>query len=431
MSIGSMTPVGWDEFYRIAKDAGVTLPPEQSIAWDAFDEATPGRSPWGRVVYRGGDGAPRALLALTRMEVRGFPYLWAKHGPVWLGDDPSPEEEADLRELLIKGVRHRDRSIVFVRLHAMHAAPDCHELLQTKTFDRTIILNLDRDDDEAILASFKSRGRRDVRKALRNESLTFADETDRAEEVFDELYAILTETGERDGFRAAPKETYLTMLRALGPEHARLYVARENGGPALAWGLPVLWEDRAIYYYAASSHQARRMLAADALLYKEACWLHELGVRTFDLMGIDSERAPELAGVRMFKSKFTQGEPVEVAGAWDVPVRPRLYAALVHALNAKHTLSALPEKAQGLAGKARGGMQALVAKVRAEGGAVREEHAAGAAGSDGAAKAVADVQPVATPGAKTADAAGATNIAGVSDTAGTAGSSATADDNER
>jgi len=381
MSIGSMNPVEWDEFYRMAKDRGVTLPLEQTIAWDAFDEAVPGRSPWGRVVYRGADGEPRALLALTRMEVRGFPYLWAKHGPVWLGDDPSAEEEADLRELLIQGVRHRDRSVVFIRLHALHQAPDCRELLQTKTYDRTIILNLDRDDDEAVLASFKSRGRRDVRKALRNESLTFADETARAEEVFDELYAILTETGERDGFRAAPKETYLTMLRALRPDHARLYVARESGGEALAWGLPVLWEDRATYYYAASSHQARRMLAADALLYKEACWLRELGVRTFDLMGIDSERAPELAGVRMFKSKFTQEDPVEVAGAWDVPVRPQVYAALVRALGAKHALSALPAKIRGAAGKIPEGIRALVSKARAEEDAVPEELTDDAAGS--------------------------------------------------
>ncbi len=369
MSIGSMNPVEWDEFYRMAKDRGVTLPLEQTIAWDAFDEAVPGRSPWGRVVYRGADGEPRALLALTRMEVRGFPYLWAKHGPVWLGDDPSAEEEADLRELLIQGVRHRDRSVVFIRLHALHQAPDCRELLQTKAYDRTIILNLDRDDDEAVLASFKSRGRRDVRKALRNESLTFADETARAEEVFDELYAILTETGERDGFRAAPKETYLTMLRALGPDHARLYVARENDGEALAWGLPVLWEDRATYYYAASSHRARRMLAADALLYKEACWLRALGVRTFDLMGIDSERAPELAGVRMFKSKFTQEDPVEVAGAWDVPVRPQVYAALVRALGAKHAVRRLPATVRGTARnagvKVRGIAGNAAARIRA------------------------------------------------------------------
>jgi len=41
-------------------------------------------------------------------------------------------------------------------------------------------------------------------------------------------------------------------------------------------------------------------------------------------MGVDSARVPELAGVREFKSKFVPDGPVDVPGAWDVPVRPRI-----------------------------------------------------------------------------------------------------------
>ena len=339
--MSSMRKVEWPEFYAIAKDAGVTLPLEQTIAWDSFDNAVPGRMPWGRLVYMGASGEPRALISLTRMCVRKFPYLWAKHGPVWLGSEPSAAEEADFRAKLIEGIRFHDTSIVFARIHALHKASDCFELLQTKTYDRTIVMDLDKADDDAVLASFKSRGRRDVRKALRNEALTCADETERAEDVFDELYDILVETGERDGFRAAPKETYLRMLRSLGPEHCRLYVARNNGGEALVWSIVTVWEDLAFRYYAGSSHEGRRMRAADALLYREACWLRESGVKTYDLMGIDSDRAPELAGVREFKAKFIDGEPTDVAGAWDVAVRPTVYKMLVRLLHTKRDVAGL------------------------------------------------------------------------------------------
>ena len=71
-------------------------------------------------------------------------------------------------------------------------------------------------------------------------------------------------------------------------------------------------------------------------MYKEACWLRAEGVRAYDLMGIDSARVPELAGVREFKSKFDARGPVEVPGAWDLPVRPHAYAVLERVLGLKH-----------------------------------------------------------------------------------------------
>ena len=70
-----------------------------------------------------------------------------------------------------------------------------------------------------------------------------------------------------------------------------------------------------------------------------ARFLRERGIESFDLMGIDSERAPQLAGVRGFKTKFSE-EIAEVPGAWDVPVSPLRYEALVKALAAKRWASA-------------------------------------------------------------------------------------------
>ena len=332
---GSMQRIGWDAFKRIADDAGCSLPIEQAVVWDAFDDTVPGRAPWGRLVYRGADGQPLALVSFSQMRVRGFTYLWAKHGPVWLHGEPDAGQERELRRLLVAGLRRNAPEVVFVRLHATHPAADLNEVLQTMTYDRTVLLDLDVPDDEALLASFRSRGRRDVRKALRDKTLTFHDESGRVDEVFDELYDILTETGDRDGFRPAPKQAYLDMLHTLGREHARLYVMRRAGRRALAWSLVTVYDGEALRYYAGSSEQGRRLRAADALVYREACRLRAEGVRCYDLMGVDSERVPELAGVREFKNKFVSDGPVDVPGAWDLPVRPRVYTALVHALRVK------------------------------------------------------------------------------------------------
>ena len=332
---GSIRRIGWSSFETVANDAGCALPIEQAEVWDFFDARVPGRSPWGRLVYCGADGRPLALLSFSRMRVRGFTYLWAKHGPVWLHGEPSAVQESELRRLLVAGLRQHAPDVVFVRLHATHPAEDLRELLQTMTYDRTVLIDLDVPDDAALLTSFRSRGRRDVRKALRNTELTFHDESGRVDEVFDELHEVLVETGDRDGFSPAPKQAYLDMLHTLGPEHARLYVARRRAGRALAWSLVTVYDDEALRYYAASSAEGRRLRAADALVYREACWLRAEGVRCYDLMGVDSERVPELAGVREFKNKFVSDGPVDVPGAWDLPVRPRVYACLVHALRLK------------------------------------------------------------------------------------------------
>ncbi len=340
-SLGAMTVSRLVEFTDAeyldeAHRAGIDLPLEQSPDWDRFDRAVPGREPWKKLAWQT-DGVTRALIALTRMEGRGFHYLWAKHGPVWSEKEPSPQEEAALRDDLRRLVRGSERRIAFVRMHALAPAPDLRELLQSVTFDRTIVLDLTKDEDQ-LLSEMKKRGRRDVRKALRDTTLIAADETEHALEVFPELYELLVETGERDSFGISARVTYERMLESLGPRNCRLFTVRREGRP-LCWGIVTTTRTQATYYYAASSAEGRQAGAPDLLVWSMTCMLRELGLHGFDMMGIDSERAPQLAGVRGFKTKFTE-EITEVAGAWDVPVRPRLYKMLTDALRAKRTATA-------------------------------------------------------------------------------------------
>jgi len=329
-------------YLSFAESARHTIVIEQTPPWDAYDAVVEGRTAWRRLGAFAGDAeTPFALIAFTEYAGRGFQYLWAKHGPTWIGEQ-TEQRERTLRDALTKYVRAEAAHIVFLRLHARHEAPDLHELLQSITYDRTVVIDLSLDED-AYLASLSKRSRGRLRRALRDEGTVAGWEQGLTHAGFDELYAIYTETAQRDEFGIYPREVYWGMLENLG-EHARMYVARRTGagpngepaGRAVAWVLITIHGDCAIYYYAAGNAEAREVDAATVLMWRLVESLRESKVAEFDLMGVDSERAPTLTGVGEFKRRF--GDVIEVDGAWDVPVKALRYRALKAALKAKRAI---------------------------------------------------------------------------------------------
>ncbi len=317
--------------------AGVSVPIEQSAHWDDFDTALAGREPWGIVALANGE-EPWAVLRLSLYEGRGFTYLWAKHGPVWLVE-PTAEREQVLRNELVALIAKVRPRTPFVRLHARHRAPDTHELLQTLTYDQTVIVDLEPSEDD-IMAQMRQRGRRCIRKGLKDESLEVTEETGLSESEFEALYEVLVETGERDGFGISGAGVYWTMLQTLGGGKARMFVTRREGRP-LAWAIVTVHQGQGVYYYGASNAEGRKAWAADLLHWRIMQILKEEGVSSYDFMGTASDRAPSLAGVTEFKTKFAK-DVTHVDGAWDVPVRPRLYRALVGALALKRQVASVP-----------------------------------------------------------------------------------------
>ncbi len=212
------------------------FPVEQTEAWERFEEAM-GRPLWGRYLYED-EGKPVAAIALYRYEMGGQTFLWAKHGPVWLKEQ-SPEREAHLRRLLRSVVKERDRSVRFIRMHARYRAADLRELLSTITYDRTYVIDLVPKTPEKIAAVMPKDGRRAVKRAervAREAGCTISDETGLSREEFDQVYEVLRETAERDGFKPHDAEVYWTMLTSLGEKNARLFVLRKDGVPH-AWDL--------------------------------------------------------------------------------------------------------------------------------------------------------------------------------------------------
>ena len=309
-------------------------PIEQLEPWEAY-EASQGHPLFGRYVYEA-DGKPVAVLALYRYTIAGRRFLWAKHGPIWLKEQ-SPEREAHLRELLVREVRLKDSRVVFVRMHARYRAANTRELLSTITYDRTFVIDLRPRTPDAIAAAMPKDGRRGVKRADRvatEAGCVMAEETGLDRRAFDEVYQVMVTTAERDGFRPHPAEVYWDMLRTLGPEHARLFVLRRDGAPH-CWDLVTVSGKAGVAYYGASSDESRGFRGAEALDWFAACTLAAEGKDSFDLMGADSARVPELYGVGRYKKRFAH-HATEVDGAWDIPIRRSLYAVLVRGRRARH-----------------------------------------------------------------------------------------------
>lgn len=353
-----LTAITEDAFDRLT--AQVAVPIEQSARWEAFDTALDGREPWATLALRD-DEQTWCVLRLSLYRGRGFGYLWAKHGPVWLLE-PSAEREAVLRRELVALVGKVRPRTPFVRLHARHRAADTHELLQTLSYDQTVIVDLQPSEEE-ILAQMRQRGRRCVRKGLKDDSLSVTEETGLDRARFEELYELLVETGTRDGFGISDAQVYWTMLQTLGSSHARIFVTRREGRP-LAWAIVTVHDRQGVYYYGASNAEGRKAWAADLLHWRIMQILKAEGVSSYDFMGTASDRAPSLAGVTEFKTKFAK-EITHVDGAWDVPVQPLLYRGLVQALAVKRSALGAARRA---VGKVRGLLSKRGAKPTSERG---------------------------------------------------------------
>lgn len=322
-----------EEFDNEARGAGLRLPIEQTALWARFESTIDGRRPWGAYRLERG-GAPVAYVRLIDYETHGYHYLRASHGPVWIGE-PTPQEEQDALRAIRSVVRRRGEGQVFVRCCVDADLSSCEPTLSTVPYDTTVVIDVTGGDDQ-ILAHMKPRGRRDVRKALREAPITCADETELAAESFSEYYAVLLETGDRDGFHPAPASDYEDMLRILGPEHCRLFAGRDASGKVVTWSIVTISDMRATRYYAASSTATMRKHVTDKLLYFECCELGRLDgnpVESYDLMAIGSELSPSLMGLNEFKTKFTR-EVTHVAPDRDFPMRRALYGSLVVARKA-------------------------------------------------------------------------------------------------
>ncbi|MUH58811.1 methicillin resistance protein [Bifidobacterium sp. GSD1FS] len=325
-----------------AQNNNIELPIEQTEVWEDFQAGIAGRRPWGALLVRSNDNLV-AVISLIDMETHGYHYLRAMHGPVWKTKPTEAQEQAVIKAL-VSFVKSHDRHVAFLRIDTWFSN-GTFPVLSTVPYNETVVLDVTGGDD-AILARMKGRGRRDVRKALRESPAEIADETEKAAKDFSEYYAVMVETAKRDGFTPAPMTDYTDMIKALGPNHCHVFAARIDG-KVVAWSLVTLQGKTGVYYYASMLTSVRRLHVPDKLLYSVACMLGEAGYEKLDLMGIGNDFAPSLKSLNEFKTKFTK-ETTQLAAGRDVPVKKTFYSMLRLLQSLRHKMQG---KKQGNADK--------------------------------------------------------------------------------
>jgi len=245
-------------------------------------------------------------------------WLEVPRGPIF-------EDEKSLEGVLrkIKEVGKREGSL-FVRLSSylslcrrtnacsLSVAQNDHHP------ETSLVINLSRSEED-ILAQMKPKGRYNVKVAQKHGIIV-----ELSDDV-DAFHDLLVKTGGRDGFGIHPKSYYLNMLVSFG-EHAHLLLAKKDGR-VIAGGIFTYLDDMAIYYYGASDHEYRKMMAPYLVQWTAIQEAKKRGCEHYDFLGISPEGSLKnhaWAGVTSFKKKFG-GEVVSYPKAKEMVLRPVLY----------------------------------------------------------------------------------------------------------
>nr|WP_241743127.1 peptidoglycan bridge formation glycyltransferase FemA/FemB family protein [Arthrobacter bussei] len=209
-------------------------------------------------------------------------------------------------------------------------------------YEREIVVDLTPSEAD-LLRSFRPNARNSIRRAQRNGVTVRHIPREEWKAVFArELFPIMQETAERDGFQSFDSSYYETLLSVLG-DHLRLMVAYRDDA-ALSWLITTEYRGYAVYYFAGSTHAARTTFAPYLLLWEAFRTLKAGGNTACGLTGIESENYPSLANVTTFKRNFSKNVVV-VPTTYDIPLRPGRYTAVSALLRGRRAAPAVVRRA--------------------------------------------------------------------------------------
>ena len=165
--------------------------------------------------------------------------------------------------------------------------------------EATRIIDLTQSEEE-IMNQMKPKGRYNIRVALKHNVSV------KQSEDIDAFYKLVNETSGRDGFTALPKSKYEAFLKHLNGSFLFLAFDAEKNEP-IAGLLGVIWTDRGIYYYGASSYAHRALMAPYALQWEAMRLCKAKGCKTYDLLGVAPQNADDdhpWQNISRFKEKF-------------------------------------------------------------------------------------------------------------------------------
>jgi lipid II:glycine glycyltransferase (peptidoglycan interpeptide bridge formation enzyme) len=315
--------VAWDDLVTANPGGGQFL---QTRAWGEFKR----RWGWTPTYWIAQVGGGDVAVLFLRRGVAGLGDIWyAPKGPGVAGADGLVEVLADRAPLrgafLVKVEPEVEESAADQR--AWYAAGLRKSPSDVQMSRATIVVDLDREED-ALLASFKPKTRYNIRLAARR-GVTVAAVPMTAANM-DAMYSLMLATQDRAGFvlrSARYFQQYWELQAASG--QGQLFFASWQG-EVLAGLYAIHLGERAWYKDGGSTKLHSDLMAPHLLQWEVMRWLRHRGVCRYDLVAVPpssqlTERHP-LYGIYRFKSGFSD-RITDFVGTWDLPVRPRAYAA--------------------------------------------------------------------------------------------------------
>lgn len=277
----------------------------QDPLWESFQKSL------GRKVWRLEVPGASALLIEHKLPLN-LSWIEVPRGP--LAD--TPEAYADCCEKIKS--KARETEAIFVRCSPFQDFGMPPQGAKLTAFDRqpetSLILDLSMTEEE-LLAQMKPKGRYNIKVAQKHGVKVTSSQEVGA------FYELLKNTSNRDGFGVHPQSYYQKMLEHLG-EKAQLLLATQ-GGQVVAGGIFVYLESWGIYYYGASDHGKRHLMAPYLVQWTAIQEAKKRGCQFYDFLGIAPEGAKNhpWAGVTDFKMKFG-GRIENYPKAFDWVLRP-------------------------------------------------------------------------------------------------------------
>jgi lipid II:glycine glycyltransferase (peptidoglycan interpeptide bridge formation enzyme) len=274
------------------------------------------------------------IVAFVQIFVKKLPFGLAKieisRGPLLHGTwsmehvTGNSGQLIEISNLLISEIEKiaQERNAVFARFDFQK---DCDiDSLKLKTAREenfplaTICLDLAKSETE-ILAAMQPKGRYNIRLAQKH-GVTVS-----VEKEVGEFFTLLQKTTARDGFAGHPQNFYQKFVEQLG-ENCALLVARKNSTPLAAIHVTFAG-DTATYYFGASDHAFRNLMAPYLVQFEAIKIAQKRGCQFYDFLGIAPPGSSKhrLSGVSNFKKKFG-GEVVEFPSPKILVFKPIFYA---------------------------------------------------------------------------------------------------------
>ncbi len=185
------------------------------------------------------------------------------------------------------------------------------------------VLNINKPIEQ-LLAEMKQKGRYNIKIAEKNKIEIIS--SDKPGKELDAFYDQYSKTGQRHKISYRNKRYFEALLEIMRQKsYARVYVARAKNSD-LASAIILYSETAALYLYGGSNDNYRNLMAPYLLHWKIIKEAREQGYKEYNFLGIapDDNPAHPWAGITRFKKQFG-GEQVDIAGSYDLPIKPMQY----------------------------------------------------------------------------------------------------------